>query len=454
MECEQAFQDLKKYLAKAPLLLTPEPGFSGRISTWFVELRQYDIDSQPRAAIKGQVLADFVGKFSHAMMPQPPMRKEEATGIAAKKGKAPAEQDPLEWKLFIDGSACNTGSGIGVVLFPHAEVMLELFVRLGFSASNNVAEYEALLAGLRSAKTLKVKRIMVYCDSQLMVNQLSKEYEARNEKMAAYIEAAKDLLDTFEKVYVEQISFVHAHVDSLAWLATAVPTEFKRKVAVDYLSEPSIGRSLELVLDVNQGPSWMDPIVEYLRDETLPFDKKEAHKIKTKFARFWLFLNGKLYRKSITGPYLLCVHPEMVQKFLHEIHEETCGSHTGGRSKARRAITQGYWWPHMQEDAKVYTRLDKAKGKWPDELPLVLWAHRAMLRRSTGETPYSLVYGTEAVIPLKVGLPTNKTALVESGGNNRALAIELDLAEERRGEKGPWEQGIDMNALIAKYENT
>ncbi|KAG5562386.1 hypothetical protein RHGRI_005203 [Rhododendron griersonianum] len=442
-ECEQAFQDLKKYLAQAPLLSTPDPGeilvlylavfehavsavllrdkgpeqipvyyvsktlldtetrylpleklvlalrtatrklphyfqshkvvvytefplrsllrkadFSGRISTWSVELSQYDIDYQPRTAIKGQVLADFVAEFSPTVAPQPPTRQERKVEPSRRKGKAPAEQDALEWKLFVDGSACNTGSGIGIVLFPPGGVMIEQSVRLGFSASNNVAEYEALLVGLNSAKTLKVKRIRVYCDSQLVVNQLSGEYEARNEKMAAYVEAAKSLLNTFERVCIEQInSGQNSHADSLAWLAAAVPTELKRKVAVDYLAEPSIGRSMDLILDVNQGTSWLDPIVEILRDETLPTDKKEAHKIKTKSARFWLSPEGKLYKKSFTGPYLLCVHPEMVQKFLHEIHEGTCGSHAGGRSIAHRAITQGYWWPHMQEDAKVYVKI-------------------------------------------------------------------------------------------------
>lgn len=85
--------------------------------------------------------------------------------------------------------------------------MLELSIRLGFSASNNVAKYEVLLVGLRSAKKLKVRKIQIYCDSQLVVNQLSGEFEARNEKMATYAEAAKDLLDTLDKVYIEQISY-------------------------------------------------------------------------------------------------------------------------------------------------------------------------------------------------------------------------------------------------------
>lgn len=66
----------------------------------------------------------------------------------------------------------------------------------------------------------------------------------------------------------------------------------------------------------------------------------------------------------------------------------------------------------------IKKRLHKKKGKWPGELPLVLWAHRTTPRKSTGETPYSLAYGIEAVIPFEVGLPTKRTALVESGGND------------------------------------
>jgi hypothetical protein len=77
-------------------------------------------------------------------------------------------------------------------------------------------------------------------------------------------------------------------------------------------------------------------------------------------------------------------------------------------------------------------RLEKAKGKWVEELPLVLWAYRTTPRRSTGVTPYSLAYGTEAVIPLEVGIPTLRTEMMEQGGNDQALATELDFAEEKR----------------------
>ncbi|GMP39144.1 hypothetical protein CsSME_00010099 [Camellia sinensis var. sinensis] len=96
----------------------------------------------------------------------------------------------------------------------------------------------------------------------------------------------------------------------------------------------------------------MDPLILFLRDRTLPTDKKEAHKVWVKSERFWLSPSGALYKKSFTGPYLKCVHPSSVEAFLYEIHEGICGSHIGGRSLAYRAISQGYWWPCMQADAQ------------------------------------------------------------------------------------------------------
>lgn len=100
----------------------------------------------------------------------------------------------------------------------------------------------------------------------------------------------------------------------------------------------------------------MDPIILFLKDRTLPTDKKEAHKVQVKSERFWLSLFGALYKKSFTGPYLKCVHPSSVEAFLYEIYEGICGSHIGERSLAYRAISQGYWWPYMQENAQKYVR--------------------------------------------------------------------------------------------------
>ena len=78
--------------------------------------------------------------------------------------------------------------------------------------------------------------------------------------------------------------------------------------------------------------------------------------VRRKATRFWLSKNQKLYKRSFSGPYLLCVHPDMIESLLEELHEGICGSHIGGRSLAHRATTQGYWWPNMQREAQEYVK--------------------------------------------------------------------------------------------------
>ena len=95
----------------------------------------------------------------------------------------------------------------------------------------------------------------------------------------------------------------------------------------------------------------MDSIIQFLKDDIFPEERLEADKIRRKATRFWLSENKKLYKRSFLGPYLLCVHPEMTESLLEELHEVICRSHIGGRSLAHRAITQGYWWPNMQREA-------------------------------------------------------------------------------------------------------
>ena len=76
--------------------------------------------------------------------------------------------------------------------------------------------------------------------------------------------------------------------------------------------------------------------------------------------------------------------------------------------------------------------LDDAKGKWVEELPHVLWTYRTTRRRSTGETPFSLTYGAEAVIPLETGFPTTRTSSFNPKDNDEQLTRNLDLIEEKR----------------------
>ena len=100
----------------------------------------------------------------------------------------------------------------------------------------------------------------------------------------------------------------------------------------------------------------MDPIVLFLREDILPEDKLEVDKVRRKAPRFWLSEDQKLYKRSFSGPYLLCIHPKVSELLLEELHEGICGSHTRGRSLSHKAITQGYWWPNMQKEVQEYVR--------------------------------------------------------------------------------------------------
>lgn len=90
--------------------------------------------------------------------------------------------------MFKDGSATNKGYGIVIVLKTLEGTFIEHAVRLGFEASNNESGYEALIMKLKKTKLLDFENLVMYCDSQLIVNQLTGEYSARNENMEAYIE--------------------------------------------------------------------------------------------------------------------------------------------------------------------------------------------------------------------------------------------------------------------------
>ncbi|XP_028068078.1 uncharacterized protein LOC114270707 [Camellia sinensis] len=100
--------------------------------------------------------------------------------------------------LYIDGSSNNQGSGTGVVLMSPEGFIGEQALKLGWKASNNETEYEALLAGLRSVEHFSAKQLLVFSDSQLVVNQLTGIYETRDERIAMYANNAKDLLKSFD----------------------------------------------------------------------------------------------------------------------------------------------------------------------------------------------------------------------------------------------------------------
>ena len=83
----------------------------------------------------------------------------------------------------------------------------------------------------------------------------------------------------------------------------------------------------------------MDSISLFLERDVLPEEKSEANKVRRKAPRFWLSKDRKLYKRSFSEPYLLCVHPKALESLLEELYEGVCRSHTGGRFMSHRALT-------------------------------------------------------------------------------------------------------------------
>ena len=229
---------------------------------------------------------------------------------------------------------------VGLVLVSPEKVVIEKSLRLDVPATNNEAEYEALLEGMTMVQRMGGKSIKLFSDLRLVVDQVRGEVEAKDERMQGYLSQVKCLqlkFDSFDLLHVPRSG--NAHADSLAMLATSSAQHLPRIILVEDLHRPTEAREVVQIHQIRMVSSWMDSIIRFLKDDILPEEKIEADKIQRKATSYWLSEDHKLYKRSFLGPYLLCVHPELTDSLLEELHEGICGSHTGGRSLAHRAIT-------------------------------------------------------------------------------------------------------------------
>ncbi|XP_075655097.1 uncharacterized protein LOC142625301 [Castanea sativa] len=295
--------------------------FMGRIAKWGTRLDSFDIRYKPRNSVKGQVLADFIAEFSP--------RGTDITCVVEVK----------PWKVFVDGASNAAKAGAGIVVITPKILKLEHSFRLGFRASNNEAEYEALPAGLRVVMDLGAKEVEVYSDSLLVVSQVQGNFEAKDPRMIEYLRLAKQMMGNFGTVKIERIARgQNRHADSLATLASSIADEVPRLIRVELVPESSIAARALILQD------------------RAPKDEKEAARVRQTSARYWLSADRKLYRRSFEGPYLQCLRPSQAKELLAELHERVCGSQVGGRSLAHRAMTQGFWWPQMRKAATEYAQ--------------------------------------------------------------------------------------------------
>ena len=209
------------------------------------------------------------------------------------------------------------------------------------STTNNKAEYETLLMGMTMVQKMGGKTVEMFSNSRLVVGQVKRELEAPDARIQEYLGQVRCIQTKFEFFDLSHIPRSgNTHADSLATLADSLATfttssaqDLPRVILVEDLCTPTpIKRDLLQVHQIKVWSSWMDPILLFLEKDILPEEKSKAEKVRKKAPRFWLSEDKKLYKRSFSGPYLLCVHPEASELLLEELHKGICGSHTGGRS--------------------------------------------------------------------------------------------------------------------------
>nr|XP_025623573.1 uncharacterized protein LOC112715921 [Arachis hypogaea] len=337
------------------------PELAGRLIKWAIELFEFDIQYEPRKTLKSQVLADFISEMTND-----------------------TQYTEVSWSMHVDGASNKEGSGAGILLMEGNKVVAEQSLRFHFNASNNQAEYEALLAGLKLALQLQVPRITVYCDSSLVVYQIKGEFQI---------------------------------------------------------------------------PDWRTPFLDYINTGTMPKDEPNLPLFRRR-ASFYTVLGNTLYRRGHSQPLLKCISNKEAEEVMAETHEGVCGNHIGGRALAAKILRTGYYWLTIKRDCiskvkacdncqkhvtlsetpaeELHTieglkkKLGEAKGEWADLIPEILWSYNTSIQSDTGETPFKLVYGTEALIPIEVSVPTLRTDLYDQSNNLQVRAAELDLVEEER----------------------
>ena len=145
------------------------------------------------------------------------------------------------WKLSVDGAANAQGSGAGLILTSIDGIDPEDAIRFGFQASNNKAEYVAVIAGLNITRFMEADRLEVSSDSQLVVKQIEDSYEARGEKMILYLKKVRELLEKFVRVQVKHIPrSENSRADALVKLETASQEDLGRLILIEYLPGPSV----------------------------------------------------------------------------------------------------------------------------------------------------------------------------------------------------------------------
>ncbi|XP_071933752.1 uncharacterized protein [Coffea arabica] len=343
--------DPLKYLLEKPML-------TGRLAKWQIVLSEFDIVFTSQKAVKGQAIADHLAENPrdddyqplHTYFPDEKILFVGATDDIS-------EQCP-EWRLFFDGASNSLGAGIGAVLVSPEGKHYPAAAKLQFPCTNNMAEYEACIFGLKMALEMEIKELVAFSDSDLLVHQTLKQWITKDSKILPYHCSLLTLAKQFQNLEFRHLPRArNAFADALATLASMIqyPDELKiEPIQIQFQDKPAHCWAVDKSPD---SIPWFNDIKEFLKTGSYPLhagikDKSFLRRMASKF-----FLNGEvLYKRTSDLNLLRCVDEDEAQYMMKEVHSGVCGPHMNGHLLAKKIMRTGYFWLTMEHDCIDFVR--------------------------------------------------------------------------------------------------
>jgi ribonuclease HI len=268
----------------------------------------------------------------------------------------PLKEQPEHWIMYFNDTLNLEGVGVGVLLISPQGEQLKYVLQIHYKASNNDAQYEALIHGLRIAVSLGIKRLLAFGDSKVVIEQVNKEWDCVKDTMDAYCAEIRKLEGHFEFQHVPRNNNVTTDVLSkLGSRRTLVPAgvfvQDLRKPSINLLDPdnpkpPSNDQNSAPPRDVlmsEKEDDWCKPFMDFILDKLVPDDKAERERITRRSANY-VVIGSDLYRKVVsTGILMKCILRSEGLQLLAEIHSGECGCHAASTNLVSKAYRSGFY---------------------------------------------------------------------------------------------------------------
>ncbi|PKI61509.1 hypothetical protein CRG98_018093 [Punica granatum] len=420
-------------LSKADPLkyLLDSPSSMRNVAKWRCQLTEYDIEYVSRTSVKGQAIADHLAEFP--IDDDTPINSDFPDERILQVSD---EEETLGWKMYFDGAVNYTGSGISAVLISPEGRHFPVAAKIDFPCTNNIAEYEACILGLQAAIDLKVKELKVFGDFMLTIFQTLKQWKTKDPKPVLYHEYLEELIENFEDIsftYTPRMKNQFAF--ALATLASMVSIT-KENLIEPLEFEIAQGPAHCDVIDAVDGKSWYADIKHLLQTAIDYFTKWiEAITLASVTAKTVArFLKSDIIaRYGVPATLITDNAKNLNNKFIDELCAQFKIQHRN--SSPYRPQMNGAVEEANKNIKKIIVKMTVNYKNWHEMLPFALLVYQTSIRSSIGATPYSLVYGMEAVLSIEVEIPSMRVfaeSKLEEAEWAKQRYEHLNLIDERR----------------------